>query len=163
STDLHRLVADVRKLMAEPARRKGLGLETYLGAGIPSRLMIDDRYLRQILINLLSNAVKFTYEGSVALVIERVNDRLRLEVSDAGIGIDPGHIEQIFEAFGQAPPGAKEGGTGLGLTISQRLVRAMGGELRVESGPGKGSNFWFDVPLIGDNRSLTEVARIEHS
>jgi PAS domain S-box-containing protein len=163
STDLQRLVADVRKLIAEPARHKGLGLETHLGADIPGRLMLDERYLRQILINLLSNAVKFTDDGSIALVIERVGNRLRFEVSDTGIGIDAADMDSIFEAFGQTPAGAKEGGTGLGLTISQRLVRAMGGELRVESEPGRGSSFWFDAPLVADNRTEPEGARSERS
>jgi CheY-like chemotaxis protein len=104
--------------------------------------------LRQVLINLLGNAVKFTQEGGVALAITRTSGRLRFDVSDTGMGIDAASVGIIFDAFVQTRAGAEEGGTGLGLTISQRLVRAMGGELEVESAPNRGARFWFDVPLV---------------
>jgi signal transduction histidine kinase len=139
ATDLRQLVIDVRQFVGEAARRKGLSLEIHLAAALPRRVVLDGRHLRQILVNLLGNAVKFTPEGRVALTIEQSNGRLRFDVSDTGIGIDAGSFETIFEAFRQTRAGAEEGGSGLGLTISQRLVRAMGGELQVESGLGKGS------------------------
>jgi PAS domain S-box-containing protein len=153
STDLRQLVADVRQLIAESARSKGLRFETHLGTDVPRRVVLDGRHLRQVLINLLGNAVKFTQEGTVILVIGRLDGRLRFEVADTGIGIEADRVDEIFEAFSQTPAGAEVGGTGLGLAISQRLVCAMGGELRVESGPGRGSDFWFDVPLIVDGRT----------
>jgi PAS domain S-box-containing protein len=157
ATDLRQLVADVRQLIAESARRKGLGFEIRLAADLPRLVVLDGRYLRQILINLLGNAVKFTHQGGVALAIARKDGRLRFDVSDTGIGIDAGSLGMIFEAFGQTRAGAEEGGTGLGLTISRRLVSAMGGELQVESRPERGSRFWFDFPLVFE-RGEEEVA-----
>jgi PAS domain S-box-containing protein len=156
-TDLRQLVVDLRQLIAESARRKGLGLEIHLAGDLPPWVVLDGRHLRQILINLLGNAVKFTQQGGVALAIARKDGRLRFDVSDTGIGIDAGSVAMIFEAFGQTRAGAEEGGTGLGLTISQRLVRAMDGELQVESGPERGSHFWFDVPLVIVERTGGEV------
>jgi PAS domain S-box-containing protein len=153
-TELAQLVTDVRLLTAEPARKKGLRLEVALAPDLPSRVLLDGRHLRQILINLLGNAVKFTERGGVRLEIARQGpDRLRFDVVDTGVGIEPEGMEVIFEAFGQTRSGAIAGGTGLGLTISQRLVRAMGGELRVESTLGQGSRFWFSVPLVSGDRS----------
>jgi PAS domain S-box-containing protein len=148
ATDLCQLVVDVRQLIAESARRRGLGFEIRLAEDLPRLVVLDGRHLRQILINLLGNAVKFTHQGGVALAISRKDGRVRFDVSDTGIGIDAASVGIIFEAFAQTRAGAEEGGTGLGLTISQRLVRAMGGELRVESGLERGSHFWFEVPLV---------------
>ena len=162
TTDLRQLVADVRQLIAESARRKGLGLEVRLAEDLPRRVVLDGRHLRQILINLLGNAVKFTHQGSVALAISRKDGWMRFDVSDTGIGIDSASVGIIFEAFGQTRAGAEEGGTGLGLTISQRLVRAMGGELQVESGPERGSHFWFEVPLVlGEPVSAQSMSGID--
>src|SRR5215510_250470 len=154
ATDLRELVVDVRQLIVESAHRKGLKLEVYLAPDLPRLVTLDGRHLRQILINLLGNAVKFTERGSIGLAIARRDGRLRFDVSDTGIGIDPANLEVIFEAFNQTRSGAEDGGTGLGLTISQRLVRAMGGELFVESKPEAGSLFWFDVPLIVVERNV---------
>jgi len=147
ATDLRELVVDVRQLIVESAHRKGLKLEVYLAPDLPRLVVLDGRHLRQILINLLGNAVKFTERGSIGLAIAQKDRRLRFDVSDTGVGIDPANLEIIFEAFNQTRSGVEEGGTGLGLTISQRLVRAMGGELFVESKLDAGSLFWFDVPL----------------
>jgi PAS domain S-box-containing protein len=150
STDLGQLVRDLRRLIAEPARRKGLAFAAELPPEIPRRVMLDGRHLRQVLLNLLSNAVKFTDSGSVCLTIRAAGPRLAFEVVDTGIGIDPREIDAIFEAFHQTRDGAAAGGSGLGLTISRRLVVAMGGELEVTSRPGQGSRFGFSVPLVAD-------------
>jgi CheY-like chemotaxis protein len=92
--------------------------------------------------------VKFTPRGEVRLVITHpAENRLRFEVMDTGIGIEPENLQEIFRAFRQTRTGASAGGTGLGLTISQRLVRSMGGELQVESELGHGSRFWFELPF----------------
>src|SRR5262249_8479614 len=160
ATDLRQLVADVRQLIAESARRKGLAFEIHIAAELPRAVVLDGRHLRQVLINLLGNAVKFTNRGGVALAISGKDNRLRFEVSDTGIGIDPESVEVIFEAFGQTRAGAEEGGTGLGLTISQRLVRAMDGELLVESEPQGGSLFWFDIPLLVAACDGEDVSRL---
>jgi PAS domain S-box-containing protein len=148
-TDLRQIGADLEQVMADAARRKNLQLFVRVAPEVPSRVLIDGRHLRQVLVNLLGNAVKFTSEGHVRLSIERVGDgSLRFEVADTGIGIEPDDLDAIFEAFGQTDAGSREGGTGLGLTISERLVRTMKGQLRVESVLGEGSCFFFTLPLI---------------
>ena len=158
ATDLRELIVDVRQLIAESARLKGLDLGVYLAPDLPRLVLLDGRHLRQILINLLGNAVKFTERGRVGVAIARRQGRLRFEVSDTGIGIDPENLVAIFEAFSQTQSGAKEGGTGLGLTISQRLVHTMGGEIFVESKPDAGSVFWFEVPLVVVERGSQEFS-----
>src|SRR5262249_1248831 len=158
ATDLDQLVVEVRQLIAESARRKELAFEVHVGTVVPRIVVLDGRHLRQILINLLGNAVKFTQRGRVALGIARVGERLRFVVTDTGIGIDAGSVEMIFDAFSQTRAGAEEGGTGLGLTISQRLVRAMGGDLHVESEPGGGSRFWFTIPLVVSEPGREQLA-----
>ena len=152
STDLRELIADLRLLVTESARAKGLALEFMIASDLPNRVVIDGRHLRQVLLNLISNAVKFTERGSVRLTITRLESSICFEVIDTGIGIDDQDLESIFEAFRQGGAAATRGGTGLGLTISRRLVRAMGGEIRVKSKRDSGSRFWFLVPLVPDTR-----------
>jgi PAS domain S-box-containing protein len=147
--DLRQVTVDVKYVVAEPIRRKALRLHVDVATAVPRRVMLDGRHLRQVLLNLLGNAVKFTDQGDVRLAITcEAADVLRFEVTDTGIGIEPESLEDIFGAFRQTRSGAAVGGTGLGLTISQRLVRSMGGELRVNSEPGRGSRFWFELPLV---------------
>jgi PAS domain S-box-containing protein len=147
--DIRQVTVDVRYVVAEPAHRKGLRLLVDVAPEVPPRAVLDGRNLRQVLLNLLGNAVKFTASGEVRLAIGCVApDRLRFEVWDTGIGIDQGQLAEIFHAFRQTRDGAAAGGSGLGLTISQRLVRSMGGELQVSSEPGIGSRFYFDLPLV---------------
>ncbi len=148
-TDLAQLIIDLKYVVAESARRKGLLLTTTIAPDVPRRVILDGRHLRQVLLNLLGNAVKFTVEGEVALAIGTSDaGRLYFEVSDTGVGIDPSHLTTIFDAFTQTRAGAAAGGTGLGLAISQHLIRTMGDELRVESVPGRGSRFFFALPLL---------------
>ena len=123
----------------------------------PSRILIhgDGDKLRQVLINLLSNAVKFTESGSVTLRIsELTSSHFAFEVMDTGIGIPPEDQEAIFSPFTQSREGTTKGGTGLGLAIAAKHVELMGGELAVESEPGKGSRFFFTLPF----ESATEEA-----
>ncbi|MBW7860818.1 MAG: response regulator [Rhodocyclaceae bacterium] len=134
------------------AERKGLDLSLKVNESVPFRVSGDPARLKQVLLNLLSNAVKFTHEGSIGLevtTLEHNADHARLQfvVSDTGIGIAPEKQARIFEAFTQADGSVNRayGGTGLGLTISQRLVDLMGGQLRLQSVPGKGSRFIFDA------------------
>ena len=109
---------------------------------------------RQVLLNLLGNAVKFTPHGEVTLEIGPGDKgRLRFAVIDTGIGIEAENLSVVFQAFRQTRSGADLGGTGLGLTISHRLVRDMGGELKVESTPGKGSRFYFELPWVEAHES----------
>ena len=147
--DLRQVAIDLRYVIDERAQRKGLRFTTDIASSVGKRVMLDGRHLRQVLLNLLGNAVKFTPHGEVRLeVSRRDNGRLRFDVVDTGIGIEAENLSAVFQAFRQTKSGAELGGTGLGLTISHRLVRAMGGELKVESTPGAGSRFWFELPLI---------------
>jgi signal transduction histidine kinase len=110
----------------------------------------DKRRIRQILLNLLSNAIKFTDEGSVTLCASSQEDKIMFAVIDTGTGIPPEALSVIFEPFVQTIDGIKlEQGTGLGLPISRSIVQAHGGELWVESQPGKGSTFYFSLPIAG--------------
>jgi len=149
STDLSQLIIDLKYVVAEAARRKGLLLTMSVAPDVPRRVCLDGRHLRQVLLNLLGNAVKFTHEGEVRLNIETIdNGRLYFEVSDTGVGIEPEALDRIFEAFTQTRAGAAAGGTGLGLTISRHLIQTMGDDLRVHSVPGQGSRFYFALPLV---------------
>jgi len=149
TTDLAQLLIDLKYVVAEAARQKGLLLSMTIAPGVPRRVVLDGRHLRQVLLNLLGNAVKFTPQGEVRLTIEAVDDaRLYFEVTDTGIGIAPEALVRIFEAFNQTREGAAAGGTGLGLAISRHLIQTMGDELKVESTPGQGSRFYFALPLV---------------
>ncbi|MCC7010519.1 MAG: PAS domain S-box protein [Acidobacteria bacterium] len=153
-TDLAGLVADLRAVVAEAAERKGLRLTMTVDAGVPAVVVLDGRHLRQALLNLLGNAVKFTSSGDVRLGIACADDRLRFEVVDTGVGIEPDALTAIFAAFAQTKTGAAAGGTGLGLAISDHLIRRMGGALAVESTLGTGSRFWFTLPLTQDRENV---------
>ena len=152
--DLQRVVEDALDLLAEPALAKRLELISDLEPGLPCWLRGDPDRLRQVLGNLLSNAVKFTDGGEVVLRIAAGSSSereavLRFEVSDTGIGIEPGERERIFQAFrqGDASTTRRYGGTGLGLAICRQLVELMGGEIDVQSRLGQGSTFWFVLPF----------------
>jgi PAS domain S-box-containing protein len=160
--DLRQVAIDLRYVIDERAQRKGLQFVTYVDPTLPPLVVLDGRHVRQVLLNLLGNAVKFTPQGQVQLRITGPDGsvapaRLRFDVVDTGIGIEAENLSAVFQAFRQTPTGAELGGTGLGLTISHRLVRGMGGELKVESTPGKGSRFYFELPLV---EALEPVAQI---
>jgi CheY-like chemotaxis protein len=147
-TDLGRMAIDLKFVVGEAADRKELRLTTFVDPEIPKSVVLDGRRLRQVLLNLLGNAIKFTDAGDVRLAIAAMDDRLRFEVTDTGQGIETEALTQIFAAFAQTKAGAAAGGTGLGLAICDRLISRMGGELKVESTLGRGSRFWFDLPLV---------------
>jgi len=133
------------------ASERGIELLVDISPAVPEVLIVDGPRLRQILTNLLGNALKFTHQGEVLLAIEPFDGegQWRFRIRDSGIGIPPEKQKAIFEAFSQADSSTtrRYGGTGLGLTISARLVSLMGGELRVQSEPGTGSEFAFTLPL----------------
>jgi signal transduction histidine kinase len=109
----------------------------------------DADRLRQILLNLLSNAVKFTDQGGVTVTTAVVDEWVEVAVADTGYGIAAEDQERIFHEFEQIVGAARRGGTGLGLPISRKLARLLGGELRVESQPGRGSTFILRLPGDG--------------
>ena len=151
--DLPPAIRDAVGLVAPRAHQKGVVVEVDIDPTIPERVVGDPGRIRQVLLNLVSNAIKFTERGSVRVSVTAApapgNRTLRVAVEDTGIGIDPARIGAIFEPFEQADASTTRrfGGTGLGLAISQRLVTAMGGDIGVESAPGRGSTFWFRLPL----------------
>jgi anti-sigma regulatory factor (Ser/Thr protein kinase) len=128
---------------------KGLEFACEAAPDLPPELLADEQRLRQVLLNLLSNAIKFTDRGAVRLkVLAASAERLRFTVQDSGVGIEPGQLETIFHPFEQVGEAQRRfGGTGLGLAISRQLVRLMGSEIQVESQPGVGSLFWFELPV----------------
>ena len=141
-------------LMAEPAQRKGLELVGDCSPELPQKVLGDPARLRQILVNLLGNAVKVTPEGEVLLTVTEMGPSgagswIRFAVKDQGIGIGPDVLPRLFSSFsqGDASTQRRYGGTGLGLAICKRLVELMGGRIGADSAPGKGSTFWFELPL----------------
>ena len=151
--DLRNVLDDVLDTLAFESDRRQLELIGFHDDGRSGRVVGDAGRLRQILLNLASNALKFTDRGEIEIRLETIASGpellLRATVRDTGIGIPPEKQAQIFEAFAQAHAAdpRSSGGIGLGLAISQRLVRMMGGELGVESEPGCGSTFWFTARL----------------
>ncbi len=154
------MAVDLRYVVEERAQRKGLAFATrHRSEHVSPRVVLDGRHLRQVLLNLLGNAIKFTPHGEIQLRIgPGAPGRLRFDVIDTGIGIEAENLSAVFQAFRQTRSGAELGGTGLGLTISHRLVRGMGGELKVESTPGKGSRFYFELPLVEAEAPVVQVA-----
>jgi signal transduction histidine kinase/ligand-binding sensor domain-containing protein/CheY-like chemotaxis protein len=142
-------------IIAARAEQKDLLFDYTLQSDLPDGVFTDETRLRQVLLNLLGNAVKFTEAGRVAFRVWEIQPRpapdrarVRFEVADTGAGMTPGQLARLFQPFEQVGTGAQQAeGTGLGLAISRKLVRAMGGELFVESEPGRGSTFWFEVDL----------------
>jgi PAS domain S-box-containing protein len=152
--DLKDVLDDLHAILALQAQRKGIDFTMHVDSAAPAKLCGDVGRLRQILTNLAGNAIKFTDEGEVALqvaVADHHTDHvhLRFEVRDTGIGIEPDQLAHIFDAFQQldASTSRTYGGTGLGLTICKQLVEVMGGEMGAESTVGKGSIFWFEIPV----------------
>jgi PAS domain S-box-containing protein len=160
-------VSDIVYLKAE---EKGLSFEYRPGPGLPWTIWADERRLRQVLLNLLSNAIKFTDMGRVRLSVgvlapqggDGAGDiaRLRFEVHDTGIGLDESQRARLFLPFEQVAGAARgESGAGLGLAISRQLVRLMGGDIHVDSEPGRGSTFSFELEVSAAWEEASGVPR----
>ncbi len=140
-----RTIIDMVQILAQ---QKGLTFNYQEVNALPLVVYTDEKRLRQILLNLLSNAVKFTLQGHITFTIEYLENCLRFDVIDSGIGIPEQYLELIFEPFHQIKdPRLFSEGTGMSLCISRQLADKLGGELKVESQVGKGTRFWFVLPL----------------
>jgi CheY-like chemotaxis protein len=159
------IVTDVASLMRVRAGEKGLELRVVFEGPIPEAIAGDPTRLRQIVMNFASNAVKFTDRGDVVLAMHCVQGQLVIEVRDTGIGMTAEQLNELFQKFAQADASTtrKYGGTGLGLVISKQLAVLMGGDVSVDSEPGRGSTFRISIPagdLAGTRmlEGLTESA-----
>ncbi|WP_068092849.1 response regulator [Novosphingobium rosa] len=160
--DLRTAIDNQLHLVAENAATKGVAIHHSVDEAIPAQLLGDELRFNQVLLNLLSNAVKFTQAGQVTVsahLLARDEQEARIEVSvrDTGIGLTPQQQASLFNVFTQADSSTtrKFGGTGLGLAISKQIVELMGGQIRVESEPGVGSTFSFQVAMA--------LAQTEHA
>jgi signal transduction histidine kinase len=148
SVDLCTLAREAADLIQPLAIQKGLDLRLFLPE-VPIDTRTDPKKVRQILVNLLTNAVKFTDAGEVTLDMRVEKDNVSFHITDTGVGIESADLSRVFEPFVQAEPVTTRrfGGAGLGLPISQGLVARLGGELSVESVPGRGSTFSVHLPV----------------
>jgi two-component system sensor histidine kinase/response regulator len=152
--DLAEAVDGAVEMFLESARAKGLELRAFIERRAPLHVVGDRFRLQQILTNLVSNAVKFTAAGEITVRVTEgeptsAGQRVRFEVADTGIGIEPGEADRLFEPFSQADSSTTRtyGGTGLGLSICRELVELMGGQIGASGTVGRGSTFWFTADL----------------
>ena len=150
--DLYSVLSYAAEIVTPRANARGLKLNVVIPESVPKFVRTDAGRLRQVVLNLLGNAVKFTERGHVDLVVsvsETPDAMLRVEVRDTGIGISSENLPKLFNSFTQADASITRrfGGSGLGLAISKKLVVRMGGSVGVESELGRGSTFWFEVPI----------------
>ncbi|MEL7339829.1 MAG: ATP-binding protein, partial [Bacteroidota bacterium] len=147
---------EVQDLFSPIAAQKSIHFSTYVHPSVPQQIIGDPTRLRQVIVNLANNALKFTAEGEVMVRVylnpsnlQQSKLWLKFEVEDTGIGIEADKLARIFESFSQADVSTTRrfGGTGLGLTISRQIINLMGGDIKVESSPGEGSCFSFEIPI----------------
>ncbi len=149
-TDFHfnDFLQSIAELFHMRAQQKGITFKYLALSPLPLGIHADEKRLRQVLINLLGNAVKFTKQGNVTLKVGYMQEQIRFQVEDTGVGIAENELHKIFDPFQQVgEQHYRAEGTGLGLAITQRLVEMMNGTLHVESTLGVGSRFWFTLPL----------------
>ncbi len=170
----HGVVSEVISVLSVKAREKNIGLDFEVEGEIPETILSDPTRLRQIATNLVSNAIKFTEQGGVRVIARLRRDgdepRFELSVRDSGIGLPESAYESIFDEFVQADNSVTRrfGGTGLGLPISRRFARLMGGDIVVNSSPGQGSTFTTTidpgpldgVPMIGAHDAMRSQSRV---
>ena len=156
---LQAMIEEITELLAPRAQARQLEIAAYVDERLPTEVMGDAARLRQVLLNLAGNAIKFTSTGGVALIVEPGiwPGEISFQVRDTGVGIAPEAQERIFREFEQADEGTVRnyGGTGLGLTISERIVKRMGGRITLDSAPGRGSTFEVAIPLSAAQSTTT--------
>ncbi len=159
---LQELIDRAVELVSDRALAKGLGLKIEKAPDFPSTCVSDPLRITQVLLNLLSNAIKFTDSGAITLAASRAGEKLVFRITDTGIGMDNEQLSQIFDPFQQADGSSTRrfGGTGLGLTISKRILELIGGDIRVESQPGVGSTFEFCLPYVKSARPAVKQATL---
>ncbi len=153
---LEQLLLALKRLFEMAARNKGLQLRMALSDALPPAVLIDGTRLQQIIVHLVNNAIKFTEQGEVVISLSREEGKrpdhplLKIEVHDTGPGIDPEQQREIFQLFTQADDTdtRAQGGTGIGLFLTKRLVELMGGTIALQSAPGAGSVFTVRLPLV---------------
>jgi len=169
-TDLNELIIQLNKLFNVQITGKGLEFHLDIAPEVPSYIWTDGLRIKQVLMNLMSNAIKFTAKGKITFEISVLSREaetavLRFSVQDTGIGIKEDKQAKIFEAFSQEDTSMTKryGGTGLGLTISNRLLKMMGSELKLESKVAVGSHFFFDLDLrsIWETEEWKDLANID--
>ncbi len=169
------LLQSVTSLHALLAQERGLNLRGQIDEAVPRQVLGDATRLRQAITNLVGNALKFTHTGHVSVHVQYDTERLYVRVTDTGIGIPSADCERLFSRFAQADSSITRrfGGTGLGLAICSEIIKAMGGEIGVDSVPGVGSTFWFSVPAAevderapdddADSPDNAETSSLTHS
>ena len=174
--DLREVIEGAVEILGGKARKRGVDLNLFIPADVPTRVKGDPGRIRQVLVNLVDNGLKFTEKGEVLIQLSCLEDGdekavIKVEVRDTGIGITPEIQKRLFEPFTQADASTTRrfGGTGLGLAICRQLTRRMGGDIGVESEPGHGATFWFTMhlerqaeggeiaPVVKSDRSLSDI------
>ena len=168
--DLRQCVEEVMDVFSAKAAQKNLDLLYQIDHQIPTQIIGDSHRLRQVLLNLISNAMKFTSQGEIflgidLLTIDSQQLELAFQIRDTGIGIPPDKLPRLFKSFSQVDSSTtrKYGGTGLGLVISERLVKLMNGAISIKSEPGVGTTFSFTIQSIGGQESNRQYVQYDTS
>lgn len=157
-TAIQRLVEEVQKMVEPAFTQKGLWLKISFSPNLP-KIFVDTTRIRQVILNLVLNGLRFTNQGGVVIAVEEQPESLLVKIRDTGTGIAAEEIDKVFEAFRQVGQDSwrRRDGSGLGLAISKQFVELHGGKMWLESQLGKGTTFFFSLPLIDANKTLEPI------